>query len=183
MKDHPDIAAAHEMLGHVYYCLGMEATREEEEEAEEDGLFLEDGGDGGIDYNESMLGWDPVATPKTNNHKKIDGDDEGGRGKVYFKKAAMHYRTVSDILLGSDRLSSDGIEERRGQSSLAGTFKWFEIAESYEGLEAIDSGDGDDGEGNEERMKQIIARVREKLASLPMAAASKSYAGATFLGS
>mmetsp|Transcript_2754 Transcript_2754/g.6941 ORF Transcript_2754/g.6941 Transcript_2754/m.6941 type:complete len:332 (-) Transcript_2754:3434-4429(-) len=183
-KDHPDVAAAHEMLGHVYCRLGMEeATREEEDE---DGMFFDQGdnrGDGNIDYNESMMGWDAVATPKTNNHKQMDGDGEGSRGKVYFKKAAMHYRTVLDILLGSDRLSSDGIKEQRRQSPLSGTLKWSEIAESYGSLTTIDSGDEDAGEGKGERMKEIIARVQESLSSLPTTAASKSFVGATFLGS
>jgi len=50
-------------------------------------------------------------------------------------------------------------------------------------LTTIDSGDEDAGEGKGERMKEIIARVQESLSSLPTTAASKSFVGATFLGS
>jgi len=100
-----------------------------------------------------------------------------------LEKAAMHYQTVLDIL-GSNQLLDESKRSAVNSVPENDTFKWSDIAESYNGLEGH-SDDEDTSQLATENVIEIVARVQEKLASLQVAVTdgkSKSYA-TTFLDS
>ncbi len=167
-RDHPDVAAAHEMLGHVNHFLSRKADDEGSEEDLDVSRVLLDEGEGTANHGDSMLGWDVTIGGKTKKRP----------GLVCLEKAAMHYRTVLDML-GSNRPSpSEGsvrrvVSRRSALMDDDGGFRWAEISKAY----AMDDGSSELGE---ESLMEIDGRVRERLDSLPVATTSgKSYARAS----
>ena len=209
---HYNVAAVHEMLGNINYCLSEEVEEDEFEASllrssgssrkdgygrKRRGSIDERGGDDDEEgLTESMLGWDVTILE---NEKSTNT-----RSRVYLEKAAMHYRTVLDIL-GSKKKdksksscsskqepSLDGGEStaKRSatnslQSSTSGrggvkfgnetTFNWSEIADTYNEID--DNDDSDDDDDDASLIEVIVTRVQERLSSMPAAVkgSKKSY--------
>jgi len=157
---HPDVAATHEMLGHVEYFLG---------ENKKNGSFegnlvrLDEGDDGLLGGNLTIM----------ENPDKDGQSSLSSRGKSHYEKAAMHYQTALDILdakeldISNEKMSAwmNGGSAAKDETE----FQWKELAETYTTL------DEKGRLGVEERI-DIVARIQERMDELPVTVGEKSYA-------
>ena len=185
---HYHVAAVHEMLGYLNCCLSEEdednGTTDEDEfetslvrgdKKSKGKTKKKSGGLEEEDLTQSMLGWDVTLLEKERS--------KNSKSNVHLQKAAMHYRTVLDILGAKNNIDTTLDDSTTGKPSATNTsiswgtageddddnsIKWAFFADSY-----TDLGDGD------ENLQEIITRVQDKLSSLPAAVTkavkSKSY--------
>jgi hypothetical protein len=156
---HPDVAATHEMLGHVFYFM---AENTKNDDFEGSLVRLDEGANGLLGGNLTIL------------EKEADnqGQSSSSQGKSHYEKAAMHYQTVLDILdskelnISNEKVSvwmngSDNKDET--------TFQWREIAETYSALD-------EKGRLAEENRIAIVTRIQARMDELPVTVGEKSYA-------
>jgi tetratricopeptide (TPR) repeat protein len=156
---HPDVAATHEMLGHVEYFL---AENLKNDSFEGNLVRLDEGDDGLLGGNLTIM-----------EHRDKNGQSfSSSQGKSHYEKAAMHYQTALDIL---DAKELDINNEKastwmNGESTKDETeFHWKELAETYSALDKK-------GRLGVEQRIDIVARIHERMDELPVTVGEKSYA-------
>lgn len=156
---HPDVAATHEMLGHVEYFL---AENLKNDSFEGNLVRLDEGDDGLLGGNLTIM-----------EHRDKNGQCfSSSQGKSHYEKAAMHYQTALDIL---DAKELDINNEKastwmNGESTKDETeFHWKELAETYSALDKK-------GRLGVEQRIDIVARIHERMDELPVTVGEKSYA-------
>jgi len=181
---HHNVAAVHEMLGQVNFFLSEEADEDEFEAS----LVRRSSGGEKSDEDQQSGGWDVTS---------LENETSKSRSNVYLQKAAMHYRTVLDILGSKNKAVCDGsittkssTKQSIANSSIssvgggfphpssdavaAASFKWSKIADTYKEIdEEDDSDDDEDNHQPSESLLEIIHRVQHKLSSLPVTITSK----------
>ena len=160
---HPDVAATHEMLGHVEYFL---AENKKNDNFEGSLVRLDEGDDGLLGGNLTIM-----------ENPDKDGQPSSG-GKSHYEKAAMHYQNALDILDAKELdISNEKVSAwmNGGSSKDETTFQWKELAGTYSAL------DEKGRLGIEERI-DIVGRIQERMDELPVSVGEKSYA-TSFLSS
>ncbi|KAL9178801.1 hypothetical protein ACHAXT_003932 [Thalassiosira profunda] len=163
---HPDVAAVHEMLGHVNYLLSEEA------DAEDDLVAYPVPEDTEVIGKDSMLGWDAA----------LQGSGKSKKSMAYLEKACKHYRTVLDMLGAEESVKGAELHSDSGSSDNDDdSLDWSAAANAYSGVESSCDGDDDDASKSlsEDAIAVIVARVKRRLNSLPDAVrtrGNKSYA-------
>jgi len=162
---HPDVAATHELLGHVEYFLG---ENKKNDNFEGNLVRLDEGDNGLLGGNLTIM----------ENPDKDDQSPLSSRGKSHYEKAAMHFQTALDILDAKELgVSNEKVSTWMNDASSNDetTFQWKELAETYTVL-------NEKGRlGVEERI-DIVARIQERMDELPVTVGEKSYA-TSFLSS
>ena len=189
--NHVQCAAVHEMLGCVHYCLSREVmmavvggSTDEEDVDDEFDIYLPkldngrtDSSSSNDDWRENSMmmlsGWDMTVE---NEDKEV----KRKKGRLYLEKAAMHFRTVLDMLKVMANDTGTNPKETPssvslGTSGYVGDIQWFELAKTYEGL--------DDGHDNasEDALKEIVSRVRSRLDLFPATMTTGNSYASTFL--
>ena len=160
---HPDVAATHEMLGHVEYFL---AENKKNDNFEGSLVRLDEGDDGLLGGNLTIM-----------ENPDKDGQPSSG-GKSHYEKAAMHYQTALDILDAKELdISNEKVSAwmNGGSSKDETTFQWKELAGTYSALD-------EKGRLGIEELIDIVGRIQERMDELPVSVGEKSYA-TSFLSS
>ena len=155
---HPDVAATHEMLGHVFYFL---AENSKNDDFEGSLVRLDEGADG-------LLGGNLTIMEKEADNQ---GQSSSSQGKSHYEKAAMHYQTVLDILDAKElNISNDKVSVwmNGGDNKDETTFQWKEIAETYSSLD-------EKGRLEVEKRMEIVTRIQARMDELPVTVGEKSY--------
>ena len=155
---HPDVAATHEMLGHVFYFL---AENSKNDDFEGSLVRLDEGADG-------LLGGNLTIMEKEADNQ---GQSSSTQEKSYYEKAAMHYQTVLDILDAKElNISNETVSDwmKGGDNKDEATFQWKEIAETYSSLD-------DKGRLGVEKRIEIVTRIQARMDELPVTVGEKSY--------
>jgi hypothetical protein len=155
---HPDVAATHEMLGHVFYFM---AENTKNDDFEGSLVRLDEGADG-------LLGGNLTIMEKEADNQ---GQSSSTQEKSYYEKAAMHYQTVLDILDAKElNISNETVSDwmKGGDNKDETTFQWKEIAETYSSLD-------DKGRLGVEKRIEIVTRIQARMDELPVTVGEKSY--------
>lgn len=156
---HPDVAATHEMLGHVFYFLAENAKNDDFEGSL---VRLDEGANG-------LLGGNLTIMEKEADNQ---GQSSSSQGKSHYEKAAMHYQTVLDILDAKElNISNEKVSVwmNGGDNKDETTFQWKEIAETYSALD-------EKGRLGVEVRTEIVTRIQARIDELPVTVGEKSYA-------
>jgi hypothetical protein len=156
---HPDVAATHEMLGHVFYFM---AENTKNDDFEGSLVRLDEGADG-------LLGGNLTIMEKEADNQ---GQSSSSQGKSHYEKAAMHYQTVLDILDAKElNISNEKVSVwmSGGDNKDETTFQWKEIAETYSSLD-------EQGRLGVEKRMEIVTRIQARIDELPVTVGEKSYA-------